>query len=254
MSFHHEPDAHGAPFPDEQMNEMLRVTLSVSVPMRILDCYLNGGPTAAQCEEARMFVRRALAPEGVRRLFSSQREGEIAAAVNALAQALAALSFLPHGVPPLFGASRGFHAHLILAGFVNEALAQEYCRQVTHRYHAAYPPVWGMCFLLGEEQTPHAFAVTDLLTTLSEQDLRDLRHERYTNHDTGADGRPRVRLECVTSRLLMLASADASILLLMKEAVRRGETLPLCRLDAQQVEAWISAHRPDLAQEEGGWQ
>ncbi|GHO98662.1 hypothetical protein KSF_087100 [Reticulibacter mediterranei] len=238
-------------FSDFHKRALLQTSLSAAVPLRVLDYYEQGGPTAADVEAARVYGRDALAPHGDLLLFRSRKEGETAALFNGLAKALAVLAFLPGGVPPLLGASEGFDAQKILAGFFGQEEASQYCQGVLQRALAEDVPVWAACYLLGQEADPHAFAITtNLLATLSLQDLRDLRIQRYTNRGIGEDGRPRVSVERVTSRLLMqVASSDLHIAALVQQAVSRGEALPVCRLDGLQTEAWIRVHRPDLAGE-----
>jgi hypothetical protein len=230
---------------------LLRTSLSAAVPLRVLDCYEQGGPTTADFEQARIYGRVALAPHGDLLLFRSRKEGETAALFNGLAKALAVLAFLPGGIPPLFGAGEGFDAQKILVGFFGQEVAEQYCQGVLRRALVEDVPVWAACCLLGQEADPHAFPLrANLLATLSLQDLRDLRTQRYTNRGIGEDGRPRVVVGHVTSRLLMqMASSDLRIAMLVQQAVRRGEALPVCRLDGLQTEAWIRVHRSDLAEE-----
>lgn len=183
-------------FSDSHTQALLRTSLSAAVPLWVLDFYEQGGPTAADIEAVRVYGRDALAPHGDRLLFRSRKEGETAALFNGLAKALAVLAFLPGGVPPLFGASQGFDARKILAGFFGQEAAEQYCQNVIQRYYAEELQVWAACYLIGQEAEPHAFPLTtDLLATLSLQDLRDLRTQRYTNRGIGKDGRPRVSVE-----------------------------------------------------------
>jgi hypothetical protein len=240
-------------FSDQHKQELLQTSLSVAVPLWVLDFYEQGGPTTADIEAARAYGRDALAPHGDTLLFRSRKEGETAAMFNGLAKALAVLSFSPGGVPALFGAGEGFDARKILAGYFGPEVAEPYCQGVIERTSAEELQIWAACFLLGQEAEPYAFPLTaDLLATLSRQEVRDLRSQRYTNRGIGGDGRPRVSVKRVTSRLLMqVASSDRRVAALVEQAVRRGEALPVCRLDGLQVEVWIRVRFPDLAGEGG---
>ncbi len=230
---------------DGRTQELLRVTLSAAVPLRILDYYEQGGPTVRAIEEARAFGKN-LAAKGDLLLYRSRRDGETAALFNGLANALAVLSFLPGGVPPLFGGDP-FDARVILAGFFGKETAEQYCRQVNERYSQETPLVWASCYRPGEVQTPHVIEMSAQLEALSLQDLEQLRQEQYTNRITAADETPSVLVESIASRLLLaVARVDEIVAKMIHEAVTHQGPFPICRLNERQVEAWINVRRPTL--------
>jgi hypothetical protein len=232
-------------FRDEHTEELLRVSLSAAVPLRIIDLYEQGGPDMRAIEAARAFGR-ILAEKGDLLLYRSPRKGETAALFNGLAQSLAVLSFQSGGVPPLFGGD-AFDARAILGGFFGKEVAEEYCRQVVKRYYQDLPQVWASCYRLPEEQTPHVVNATLQMEKLSLHDLRQLRQEQYSNLTRTSDGRPSVLGDGIASRILMaLAPLDEEVATMINEALTKARPLPACRLNGTQVEAWISVHRPAL--------
>lgn len=82
------------------MNSLLASTLSIAVPLRILDYEARGGPGAPDFERAREFGV-VLASQGDTLLFGGKK-GEAASMFNQVADAVAILSFCPGGVK-LFG-------------------------------------------------------------------------------------------------------------------------------------------------------
>jgi hypothetical protein len=230
---------------DSNTQDLLRVSLSAAVPLRIIDLYEQGGPDVTAIEEARAFGKQ-LAAKGDLLLYRSRREGETAALFNGLAQALAVLSFLPGGVPPLFGGD-AFDARIILAGFFGKETAERYCRQVTERSSQEVPQIWASCFRPGEEEMPHVFEITTHVEALSLHDLEQLRQEQYTNLIRGAIGGPFVLVERIASRLLLaVARSDEVVARMIHEAVTHQRPFPICRLNEHQVEAWITVRRPTL--------
>lgn len=135
MSLHHkQPEWIQHPFFSSQnahTEALLSTNLSAAVPLWVLTFYELGGPDAAAIEQARAFGH-TLAEKGDRLLYRSTKEGETAELFNGLAKSLAVLSFLPGGVPFVFGGP--FDARDILSGFIGRESAEAYCRAVIERY------------------------------------------------------------------------------------------------------------------------
>lgn len=105
---------------------LLPVALSAAVPLWVFEIYERGGPQKSDWQRLQN-LGLLLAERGDRLLFRSPREGETAELFNALAEALAILSFLPGGVP--FGEER-FDALQILTGLLGEERATRYLSQI----------------------------------------------------------------------------------------------------------------------------
>lgn len=105
---------------------LLPTALSAAVPLRIIEIAERGGPTTDDWTRLQS-LERLLAERGDQLLFRSSRAGETAEVFNALAEALAILSFLPGGVP--FG-EECFDALQILSGLLGEERAASYISQI----------------------------------------------------------------------------------------------------------------------------
>ncbi len=121
------PPAEQAPGSSAQM--VLSTALSAAVPLWIFEIYERGGPTTDDWTRLQRLGRR-LAERGDQLLFRSARAGETAEVFNALAEALAILSFLPGGVP--FGEER-FDALQVLSGLLGEERATRYFAQLRRK-------------------------------------------------------------------------------------------------------------------------
>jgi hypothetical protein len=106
---------------------LLRTSLATAVPLWVWELYERGGPDPADFRTAHAFGRE-LAERGDRLLYRGSRPGETAEMFNRLARALAVMAFVPGGVPPVFGQT--FVAERILAGFVGEGAAHQYCQKI----------------------------------------------------------------------------------------------------------------------------
>jgi hypothetical protein len=122
----HTP-AEQAPVSSAQM--VLPTALSAAVPLWIFDIYERGGPTTEDWMRLQS-LGRLLAERGDQLLFRGARAGETAEVFNALAEALAILSFLPGGVP--FGEER-FDALQVLSGLLGEERATSYLSQLRRK-------------------------------------------------------------------------------------------------------------------------
>lgn len=105
---------------------LLPVALNAAVPLRVFAMYKRGGPLPADWQHLPA-IGHLLAEQGDRLLFRSSRPGETAELFNALAEALAILSFVPGGV--LFGDER-FDALHILTGLLGEERANAYVAHI----------------------------------------------------------------------------------------------------------------------------
>ncbi len=108
---------------------VLPTALSAAVPLWVIEIYERGGPTADDWQRLRS-LDRVLAERGDQLLFRGSRAGETAEVFNALAEALAILSFLPGGVP--FGEER-FDALRILTGLLGEERATSYLSEIRRK-------------------------------------------------------------------------------------------------------------------------
>jgi hypothetical protein len=138
---------------DEHAKALLSTGLSAAVPLWVHALYKQGGPDARAIEQAYAFGH-ALAEKGNCLLYGSTQEGETAERFNALAKSLAALSFLPGGVPCLLGGP--FEAGAILTRYIGRETAEAYCRAVVERYSPQHSQVWASCYPIGEEQNPRS--------------------------------------------------------------------------------------------------
>lgn len=85
---------------DRQINtngELLRCTLEMSVPFRMLELTQQGGPLERDWQEARAFGDIA-AYEGDNLLFKGHKKGDTARVMAGLIRALAVMAFVPGGV------------------------------------------------------------------------------------------------------------------------------------------------------------
>lgn len=79
------------------MNDLLRSTLAIAVPLRILEIKSRGGPTDTDFERAKAFGP-VLAEKGDVLMFGGKKKGEAAHLFNELAYAMAVMSFVPGGL------------------------------------------------------------------------------------------------------------------------------------------------------------
>jgi len=79
------------------IGDLLTISLSAAVPLRILEYQKAGGPTDDDRERARRFAS-VLGEKGDILQFRGKKKGETAEVFNRLADALAVLSFCPGGV------------------------------------------------------------------------------------------------------------------------------------------------------------
>lgn len=85
---------------DRQMatnGELLRCTLEISVPFRMLELNQQGGPRERDWQEAIAFGDIA-AYEGDNLLFKGHKKGDTARVMTGLIRALAVMAFVPGGV------------------------------------------------------------------------------------------------------------------------------------------------------------
>lgn len=78
-------------------DQLLPLTLSVAVPLRVVEYQRRGGPTDADRERVREFAS-VLGAKGDILQFGGGKPGEVAEVFNGLADALAVLAFQPGGV------------------------------------------------------------------------------------------------------------------------------------------------------------
>lgn len=80
-----------------QAHSLLRDTLHVAIPLRIMQFAAQGGPTAQDFERARDFGP-VLAEKGDVLQFGGKHKGEAAQLFNELARTIAVIAFQPGGV------------------------------------------------------------------------------------------------------------------------------------------------------------
>ena len=93
-----EPEAKGTPGLFQPGFDMLTISLSAAVPLRIIEIIRSGGPTDADFERIQSY-REDLTAHGDDLYFQSTKKGETAHRFNQVADAIAVMSFLPGGVP-----------------------------------------------------------------------------------------------------------------------------------------------------------
>lgn len=79
------------------IGDILSISLSAAVPLRIIDYKRQGGPTDDDRERARR-TGHLIAEKGDVLQFRGKKKGEAAEIFNALADGLAVLAFCPGGV------------------------------------------------------------------------------------------------------------------------------------------------------------
>jgi len=76
---------------------LLEISLSVAVPLRIMELKARGGPIDSDFQRCHDFAM-VLGEKGDVLQFGSKKKGEAAALFNQLAQCLAVMAFVPGGV------------------------------------------------------------------------------------------------------------------------------------------------------------
>lgn len=79
------------------IGDLLTISLSTAVPLRIMEYKQRGGPTEEDRERTRAFAE-VLGEKGDILQFRGAKKGETAAVFNGLADAIAVLAFCPGGV------------------------------------------------------------------------------------------------------------------------------------------------------------
>jgi hypothetical protein len=120
------PGDDPAQMPRSSAQVLLPIAISAAVPLWVYEISQRGGPTADDWKRLPN-LGRLIAEQGDHLLHRSPGEGGTAALFNALAEALALLSFVPGGVS--FG-EQHFDALQILAGFLGAEQAATYLARV----------------------------------------------------------------------------------------------------------------------------
>ena len=216
----------------------LAIALSAAVPLQVMEFYQQGGPSMIEIEEGRAFGR-VLAERGDRLLYRGSRPGETADLFGGLARALAAVCFVvPGGFPDLFGERDD--AVEILGGWIGEAEARRYCREVTERYFADLPRVVATFSLDDTERGAQAITcdVTPWFDLASDEEIARLRAEGYGSSQQGQEANAGRIIAWVAASNLQLAA-------LCQRAGATGLAVR-CRVDKVQADYYCYAHRRHL--------
>ncbi len=84
--------------PTDPKEPMLRITLSIAVPWRMLDIAERGGITEQDVARVKSYLGDLTGPKGTDLFFKSEKKGETAERLNQLADAIAVMAFLPGGI------------------------------------------------------------------------------------------------------------------------------------------------------------